>query len=72
MRFTNKKLFERWEDADDEHARVRQWKKETRSADEKRRLRNRLWEIRKKTNRYREEVKHRLNEALKEKIDGLE
>jgi hypothetical protein len=62
MKLTDAKLLERWEEADDEHARVRQWKRETRSANEKRRLRNRLWEIRKKTNRYRQEAGRRVFE----------
>lgn len=62
MKLTDAKLLERWEEADEEHSRVRQWKRETTSADEKRRLRNRLWEIRKKTNRYRQEAGRRVFE----------
>lgn len=59
MKLTDAKLLERWEEAEEDHARVRQWKRETTSTNEKRILRNRLWEIRKKTNRYREELKRR-------------
>lgn len=52
-------MFDRWSDevlarkfldACDDHDRVRQWKRETRSDAEKRRLRNRMWTIRRRMN----------------------